>query len=325
MKNGVLVISLDFELHWGVRDKRTVASYRENLLGVRVIVPELLRLFKQYQVHATWATVGFLFFRTQRQLINSLPRVLPEYQDAHLSPYPELAQIGADESLDPYHFAPSLIELISQYPHQEIATHTFSHYYALAKGQSIEAFAADMESAVSTAQQYGFEIRSLVFPRNQTNREYLQVCKKLGIVAYRGNQKSWIYHSDNEDNSKIGRGLRLLDAYLNLTGHNTYELGSIGRTVPVDIPASRFLRPYSAKLKGLESIRLNRILKDLDNAARNGLFYHLWWHPHNFGRDQAENLAFLEAILLHFEKLRASLNFSSMHMSEVATLVRGEN
>jgi hypothetical protein len=32
---GALVISLDFELHWGVRDKRSVASYRENLLGAR--------------------------------------------------------------------------------------------------------------------------------------------------------------------------------------------------------------------------------------------------------------------------------------------------
>jgi hypothetical protein len=31
---GALVISLDFELLWGVRDKRTIADYGPNILGV---------------------------------------------------------------------------------------------------------------------------------------------------------------------------------------------------------------------------------------------------------------------------------------------------
>src|SRR5450631_2733915 len=32
---GAFVISLDFELMWGVRDKRTIADYGRNILGVR--------------------------------------------------------------------------------------------------------------------------------------------------------------------------------------------------------------------------------------------------------------------------------------------------
>jgi hypothetical protein len=32
---GAFVISLDFELFWGVRDKRTISGYGPNILGVR--------------------------------------------------------------------------------------------------------------------------------------------------------------------------------------------------------------------------------------------------------------------------------------------------
>lgn len=47
------------------------------------------------------------------------------------------------------------------------------------------------------------------------------------------------------------------------------------------IPA--ILRPYSAALKSLEPLKLKRITSELDCAAQEGLIYHLWWHPHNFG------------------------------------------
>jgi hypothetical protein len=72
-RSGVLLISLDFELHWGVRDQKTIADYRDNLLGERAAVPALLRIFSEYGMHATWATVGFLFFENREQLLRGLP------------------------------------------------------------------------------------------------------------------------------------------------------------------------------------------------------------------------------------------------------------
>ena len=56
------MVSLDFELYWGVRDKTSLEAYKANLLGARHIIPRLLELFAHYGVRATWATVGFLFF-----------------------------------------------------------------------------------------------------------------------------------------------------------------------------------------------------------------------------------------------------------------------
>src|SRR2546426_12614664 len=56
------IISLDFELFWGVRDVTTLDRYGANLRGVRDAIPAMLRLFSERGIRATWATVGFLFF-----------------------------------------------------------------------------------------------------------------------------------------------------------------------------------------------------------------------------------------------------------------------
>jgi hypothetical protein len=56
------LISLDFELMWGVRDHRSIATYGKNILGVREAIPAMLAMFTKYRVKATWATVGMLLF-----------------------------------------------------------------------------------------------------------------------------------------------------------------------------------------------------------------------------------------------------------------------
>jgi len=46
------VVSLDFELLWGVRDKRTIADYGANMLGVRRAIPAILDLFDERPISA---------------------------------------------------------------------------------------------------------------------------------------------------------------------------------------------------------------------------------------------------------------------------------
>ena len=71
--------------------------------------------------------------------------------------------------------------------------------------------------------------------------------------------------------------------------------------MPVDIPSSRFLRPFSKKAKMFEGLRLHRINSGMTYAAKNNFSYHLWWHPHNFGINKNENFEFLEKILEHYK------------------------
>jgi hypothetical protein len=327
MKNqkGTLVISLDFELYWGVRDKRTIEQYKDNLLGVRSVIPKLLNMFKEYQIHATWAVVGFLFFKTKEELLKGLPQKKPNYEKTKLNPYTYLNNIGDDEHTDPFHYAPSLIEQILSFPNQEIGSHTFSHYYCLEKGQNIETFKEDLYAVIKAAKRFNLEIESLVFPRNQTNAEYLSVCRDMGIKCYRGNETSWLYSARNEeDESLFRRGIRLMDAYVNISGHNTYTINNYAGNLPLNIHSSRFLRPYSQRLKMLEPFRLHRILSDLTYAAKKMEVYHLWWHPHNFGVNTDKNIEFLRNILNHYTQLHKIYGMESLNMGELTNRVLSE-
>lgn len=316
---GTLIITLDFELYWGVRDKKPIKACEQNLQGARTAILAILKLFKQYHIHATWATVGFLFFESREELFSGLPARKPNYANNRLAPYNDLNNIGSSEREDPFHYAPSLIKMIKSSPNQEIASHTFSHYYCLEEGQDENTFRDDLVAAINIAGKYDIDLRSVVFPRNQVRRDYLSVCRELGIGAYRGNQPGRIYEAKSEDDkSLLKKGLRLVDSYLNISGHNCYSLKNSGSDFPLNIPASRYLRPYSKRLQVLEWLRLRRILSGLDYAARQGLVYHLWWHPHDFGDNIDKNIAFLRQILDHYLELKERSGMESLNMGEVS-------
>jgi peptidoglycan/xylan/chitin deacetylase (PgdA/CDA1 family) len=324
MTNGKFVISLDFELMWGVRDKKDKTNYGDNILGVHLVIPKLLEIFRKYDIKATFSTVGLLFFNTKQELLDSIPKFKPQYTNPNLSPYNGHFNIlGNDYKTDKYHFAPLLIKEIQKYPEQEIGTHTFSHYYCLEPGQTIDAFKADIESALTIAKKYNINLTSLVFPRNQFNDDYLKICLESGIFCYRGNEQSWLYKAKNgEGESAFRRAFRLIDAYVNISGHNCYSDHFLKSKMPIDIPSSRFLRPFSRKLKFLDGLRLHRIKTGMTYAAKNNLTYHLWWHPHNFGINQVENFEFLEKILQHYNNLNRKYNFQSITMSNLANNIK---
>lgn len=325
MKNGNFVISLDFEIYWGVRDVIELEQYKEHLLGVRKVIPGLLQSFAKYDIHATFATVGLLFFKDKEEMMQGLPEGKPKYKDLHISPYEgHFNLVGKNEDEDPFHFAPSLIKMILE-SGQEIGTQTFSHYYCLESGQTIEDFKDDIHAAKRIAAKWGIELKSFVFPRNQYNEAYLYVCKEEGISSFRGNETSWLYEAKDANSETIfRRAVRLIDAYLNLSGHHCAETKYLDYIGICNIPASRFLRPYSKKTAFLEGLRLKRITNSMTHAAKHGLTYHLWWHPHNFGINLEENLAFLEKILLHYQKLSKKYGFRSVSMQQLATILKTE-
>jgi peptidoglycan/xylan/chitin deacetylase (PgdA/CDA1 family) len=316
---GTFIISLDFELHWGIRDVKTVTQYRENLLGVRRAVPAMLATFAEYDVHATWATVGFLFFSRRNELLQALPAERPNYDDPRLSPYVDMEAVGQDENEDPFHFGRSLLEQIRSSPGQEIGTHTFSHYYCLEPTQSIAAFRADLRAALAAAADFGVVLKSIVFPRNQYDQGHLRICGEMGLKAFRGNPESWLYRP------RVGaaetlwvRAARLVDSYCDLSSHNCYSLAETAGEVPTNLPASRFLRPYIAKVPAAQALQERRVKGDLTYAARQGLVYHLWWHPHNFGAHLEKNIGMLRRILDHFRCLRERYGMQSKNMAESA-------
>lgn len=319
---GRFVISLDFELFWGMTDKLTIKEYGPRILGERTAVPKMLKLFDQYKLHATWGTVGMLAFSTKADLLATLPTQRPHYKHESISNYwyIEHKEIGQGEETDQYHFGASLVELIKSHPNQEIASHTFSHYYCLEQGQTTDTFKADLEAEKVVLSHFNIIPRSLIFPRNQASEEYVKAAGKTGIVAYRGNERHVLYQARPEAKQSLFiRAFRLLDHYLPLSGHHTYTIEAIAYAgKPYNVAASRFLRQYMPRLSLLEPLRLARIKRDMTYAAKNSEVFHLWWHPHNMGIDQDENFRVLEKIAQHFSTLAAKYHMESATMGEIA-------
>jgi hypothetical protein len=313
---GRLIISLDFELMWGVRDNRSVADYGRNILGVRKVVPALLKLFSERKVGCTWATVGLLFFANKREMLAGLPDHKPRYRDMRFSPYSEIAEIGDSEDTDPYWYGQSMIKQIMDCSNQEIGTHTFSHFYCLEDGGTPEMLDFDLQAAQAAAARLGINLESIAFPRNQYSCDHLRVCRDRGLRTFRGNESVWFHAPSAAGKQSLPRrGFRLADSYLPLGGAwDNYPEMVEGL---IDVRSSRFLRP--ARARGiLEDLRLRRITSAMDAAAQRGTHFHLWWHPHNFGANLLRNLEFLTAILDHFRILQDRFGMQSMTMGQIA-------
>lgn len=331
-KTGILVISLDFELMWGMFDKVNEATYGDNLRGVHTAIPKLLDLFSKYDIHATWATVGMLMYDNQFSLLAELPKEAerPHYTNTELSAYVHIEKNEQKiNALSNLYFAPTLVKQITQTKGQELASHTFSHYYCLeeqtVKDEGSETpFVFDCVAFKKAAAHLDMKPTSIVFPRNQQNDAALAICAQHGITAYRGTESHFLYRPrpETEQTNLFIRGLRLLDHYINFSGHHTYSTITQTESGLKNIPASRFLRPYSRKLALLEPLRLRRIKRAMTYAAKHGRVFHLWWHPHNFGVHQKQNFRNLSILLHHYKHLQKMYGMESKNMREVATRSR---
>ena len=312
--SGTLIVSLDFELFWGMLDCCPLSEYRAHVLGGRQAIPKLLELFRQRGIHATWAAVGFLFAENYQELSRYFPRHKPTYDNPRLNPYPWFADIGKDEQEAPCFYGPSLIRLIGDTPGQELGSHTFCHYYCREKGQTVEQFREDLQAAQALARDHGYHLTSAILPRNQCEPEYTAVLRELGFTAYRDEENDWIHH--NIHWRPLLRGLRLADVYLPLTGLGGYTPRNEGGIW--NLTGSRMYKPILRPLRLLEGLKLARIKGQMHHAAKHNLTFHLWWHPHNIGVNTEAHLRQLEEIFDYFAKMQEKYGMESLNMAEAA-------
>lgn len=340
--NGIFNISLDFELHWGGVEKwqidildskserSSLDNYNKYFINARRVIPQILQLFEKYEIHTTWAAVGMLLANSKAHLFEHAPIHKPTYKDKKLSAYDyiEKVGIGDDEDKDPFHYAPSIIKKIIATPNQELGTHTFAHYYCNEEGQTIEQFKEDLTAAKRMAKSYQIDLKSMVFPRNQFNDRYLEICFQEGITSVRSNPPDWFWHIESTQHESLWKRLnRGLDAYFPIGKKNTYSLGklSVKKGFPICLPASRLLRPYRPGEYFLNDLKLARIKSEMERAAKSGEVYHIWWHPHNFGNYSVQNLAGLEQILQHYTFCADKFKMRTMTMRETADFIFNTN
>lgn len=314
MKKGALIISLDFELVWGVFDHIEIADKATYFNNTLKVIPEMLNIFDKNNINVTWATVGMLFNENWDEWHANIPQLTPTYDRAILNPY-EYGKKHRNSGYDNFFFAPNLIKDIQSVKGQELATHTYSHYYCLENGQTIEQFNADLQQAVKLATKFKAELKSLVFPRNQFNKAYLEVCISNQIETVRSNPEKW-YWDTTKPETLFSKLARAGDAYLPMES-KSYTWSNIMKENVVCQQASRFLRPQN-KLELLNKMRLIRVKNEIQQAAKNGEIYHLWWHPHNFGIDTDNAIKALSEIIKTFVHCRESYGMQSLTMQQVS-------
>ena len=128
MRKGKFIVSLDFELFYGLFGHIDINDYKENITGAKTAILPLLELLRKHNIHATWAVVGFLMAENREEALSFAPEKLPHYNKS-IDTYRFLR----DEKDEDILTASELIKYISKTKGQEIASHTFSHFYCTEK------------------------------------------------------------------------------------------------------------------------------------------------------------------------------------------------
>lgn len=277
---GRIVISLDFEMRWGLYDilGKNRDAYRKELEDVREVVPATLSMFAERGLKATWATVGALACRDWNEYFRRAPQP-PKYLKKHMRLTEEYAEVDPDGEL---HFAPDLIEMVRNTPGQELGTHTFSHICMKEPGITGDDVAADLQAfQMLWREKYGHQAVSIAFPRNQV--AFLDVVRKAGIRVWRENEDAWYYRgrtTGSVSESTVVRGLRLIDDVNPLLRRSSPMVGGATRS-------TMFIRFNLPQV--MWELHMQRLRNEV-RKLRSGEVLHIWWHPHNVGGNLKERL-----------------------------------
>lgn len=311
-KNGGLLISLDFEKFWGVCSSKTLDNYGENILNVKYVIPKLIALFEKYEIHVTWAYVGFLGFENMDVLKKNIPSSEPKYINTNNSTYTYIARYQSNQHQ--YYFLDNNeLGQIYNSKNAELCSHTFSHLFCLEKGVGKNDFENDLLAFNKIQAHNNYrKAKSIIFPRNEINSDFLYLLEKYGYSSYRGIEESFGYRG----NSLIHKAFRLVDNFINLSGSNSFRQESCKTNNSLlNIRGSKFLRPVT-KNKILNVLALIRLKKAMRVAGSKNEFFHIWFHPHNFGSNIESNFFNLEEILKYFKELQSKYKFETLTMSE---------
>ncbi|UZD23894.1 polysaccharide deacetylase family protein [Algoriphagus halophytocola] len=318
MTKANLIISLDFELHWGRFDKYALDENGKYYAQTLEALPRILDLFEKYNIRATWATVGMLMAESWEEWKAFSPEILPSFHQEKYSAFYWASKQSGKSKLGL--FAPEMVNKILETPGQELASHTFSHFYTGEKGSTLEAFEADLQASKKIAQaKFGVAMQSLVFPRNQYHSQVMEVAAKTGFTSARVNPSDWFWKETSNENL-LKKVFRTGDTLLPMGKPVSFDLKDCTAHPLFQVPASRLLRPYREG-SVFNRRRIERIKSELEQVCEKGQSYHLWWHPHNFGNYPEENLRILEDLLIFIRSYVASGMLQSISMKDAYNLI----
>lgn len=261
---GTVVISLDAELAWGYHDLDPLPD--EKFETARESWTWLIDVFEEFSIRATWAIVGHLF-RSDcdgRHAETAAP-------DGWFRRDP-----GGTADEHPLWFGPDLVESVLDSPvDHEIASHSHSHVEFGADRTTRDIAESDVETCVALAEEWGIELESFVFPRN--NVGHLDVLAEHGFQNYRTTGQRWFSDRQFRRAGKAldyGFGLSAPGvARPSLDDHGLVRHEGSQYLFSFEDPIRHLVRPFTT-----EPV-VRRIERGLDRAVETDGVFHLWFHP----------------------------------------------
>lgn len=285
-KKGIFTISIDTELAWGT-DKDKVEKRRKQFGNTRKAINQLLELFAQYEISATWAIVGRLFLKAPKNDKNSFwcgQDIVKKIKDCSVP--------------------------------QEIASHSFSHLNFDEKKCSRKSAKLDLERYKELTDRLNIRFKSFIFPKNKIG--YLELLYQNNFLCYRDIDNRW-YEKTKVLPSIFKRILRVSEDIFVITPPCSLPRKRADK--PLAIPASMMYRPLNGIWKFIPvKLRISRIKKGIDKAIGDKKIFHLWFHPFNLGEGTEELMEGLKKILKYASQKRKDGQLDIATMGEIYEL-----
>lgn len=249
IEKATFVLSADFELGWAFRFAKSNLDPVKKAELSRKNFPYLLKIFEEYNIPITWATVGHLFLRSCKTGDHDWMQRIPYFENKNW-----LYNKGDWFDCDPYTswnkakawYAPDLIEnILNSSVNHEIGCHSFSHIDLTYKNCPPKVAEDELKACVEVAKDWGIKLESFVFPGGTYGN--FEILKKSGFKTFRQTLK---YELDNPFYEKNGL---------------------------LVIPVSKGLGNNG--LGWSKEYFLYRFKKYIDKAIKTKMTCQLWFHP----------------------------------------------
>lgn len=315
---GKFVISLDTELAWGTFDLPIRKRYEKHFSETRYVINEMLNMFSEHNISATWAIVGHLFLDECTD-VNGVKH--PEIVRPNFNWYQEdWFSLDPCSTIDeaPFWYGKDIVESIKNCRvHQEIGSHSFSHVIFGDRGCTYDVATTEIAAAKRLATEFGIELKSFVYPRNSEG--YHRVLYEHGFICYRGKTNFWYDKLPN----KLSRLAHFADQFFAIPPPSITPC--FHHEGLVNIPDSMFYMPTDGIRKVIPiNSRVSKAIRGLDRAVRNKEIFHLWFHPFNVGSNSRKLLDGLERIITYAVSLREKGKLTVCTMEEIANLFMNE-
>lgn len=277
-KVGYFIFSLDTELGTGHFDKDDERKKIFSSDGVREreTIARILELLEKYQIVATWAVVGHIFYDRCEECevcpVLDWKGKYRSYEEAYKTHHP--LWYGADV----------VDTLLNAKMKHEIAFHGYSH--ETFDTISREKAEVEIQEFMRVASRKGIDAKSIVFPRNKVG--HLDLFEKYGFLCYRGKEPLPLL-TRNKD--IVGKVAKHLDHVLGISTPPIYQMEEFASSNMINLIATQHIFGFNRKTEilldgwGLPNLRIRRMTRAIRKAAAEKKVAHIWAHPWEFRTD----------------------------------------